>query len=203
MESFNFYIAYIYNIYYLINYYNLKYEWLDITKNNFFDGIKNRSYSNFSGFGNPWLDKYLSNTIELAEDIMENGIFCPFFYQKINDKKYLIMGRHKLYSLLLYSKIKPINRKFLFIEIPNSTNQLQIKDFSKKLFYFNHNNMNPIMYNLKTQKEFFKIIHDTGDALTDYLWFKKSIPYKAFNNENYFQDWINKEFDYEQFLCID
>lgn len=51
-------------------------------------------------------------------------MYFPFFFYQNEEKKYLPLGKHRLYSLLLYNKIKNINKSFLFIEIPNAKEKI-------------------------------------------------------------------------------
>ena len=110
--NFNYYKAYIYNIHTLINKYSLHYEWLDLN-NKFYLGVSNQQYYEYlNSFHNPWLNKYQKNQKNLGADILENGMFTPFFYTVREGKKYIVVGKHRLYSLYVQHLYNPINKKF-------------------------------------------------------------------------------------------
>lgn len=199
--NFNYYKAYIYNIHTFITKYKLHYEWLDLN-NEFYLGVSNQQYYEFlNSFHNPWLDKYGKNQRGLGQDILKNGMFTPFFYTIRDNKKYIVVGKHRLYSLYVQNLYEPINKKFLFIELPNEHSFF--KNISDKVIYYSDkDHFNPIMYCPKNKKEIISIILETGDGLTYYNAFNKPKQFKPFNNEEKFNKWIKEEIQYET-LCLD
>lgn len=189
---------YIYNIYHFINSYSLEYHWLNLNEHIFYNGVKNLKPSNYDTFSrDPWLKKYANKKIQLAEDIIRNGTFTPIFYYEINNNKYILGGKHRIYSLKLYSILYPINRKFLFIKLPIEHNELNPINPDQKLFYFNHDTECPIMKDVLTSANIWTIFVDTGDALSPWLHENKAKPFTPFNDEQLFEKWISEELKYE------
>ena len=95
------------------------------------------------------------------------------------------MGKHRVYSLLLYKKYFKINKKFLFLDISN----VKIWNNSKnnKLLFTNH-------IDLERQKHGLDLISfllDLGDNLTPYLKENNCTPFPPFNDEKLFEEWLN------------
>ena len=176
------------NIFNLINSYNLKYYWFDIKKEQFFNGTKDyRPYDFIKFLDDPYLKQFNKDKIQLAKDIIKRGTFTPFFFWEIDGKKYIFLGKHRLYSLKLYNQFFPIKRKFLFIEVP-----LIIEDCDSRqsLYFFEKNNLIPKKYIPKNYLELYKLLCFTGDSLTYYLWENNSEPFSPFNNIDEFNNWI-------------
>jgi hypothetical protein len=186
---FNLYSLYQYNIWHLINNYNLKYYWLDISKEKFYNGIHNGTFNDFSEIKeDPWLQKYSSNKIELAKDILNKGTFTPFIYYIKDNKKYILLGRHRIYSLNL---LKNINKKFLFIELPN-IDKKEIYKNKKPLWFYSNCVKDPCLESkVCSNRLIFDVLLNTGDTLTPYLWENQCIPFKPFNDEKLFEEWLN------------
>lgn len=195
-KIFNLYNLYQYNIWHLINDYNLDYYWIDIQKEDFYNGMWRASFNDFSETRNdPWLNKYSKSHNQLGENILDVGTFTPFFYQENRGKKYILLGRHRLYSLK--SLNKNLNRKFLFIRVPH-TNNNEIKYKNKKLWFFSFDNPDPYLTDqIQTNNLLFNLLINTGDFLTPYLWKNNCIPFKPFNNEQSFKEWINNPLEGE------
>lgn len=189
----NLYLLYQYNLWHLINTYKLKYEWLDLSKEKFYNGVKGQSSSDWSpAYGNPWLNKYRPNKTGLAKEILADGMFTPIFYQRINDRKYVIIGKHRLYSLLFYNAIYPINKKFLFIELPNEENPIELKE--QELIWFNEQGKTKKIIP-KTLNEISFLLFDTGDFLTSWLWKYEIKPNPVFSDEILFEEWLKEDFN--------
>ena len=184
MFDINYYNIYIYNLFYLIKIFNLKYTWININNEQFYEGV-NLSYSyDFSLLENSWKNKIL-----LAEDILKNGMYTPIFYYQFNNKKYIILGKHRIYSLILYNKIKPINKEFLFIELPHT----EKKYLSNFLFFYWDNTYPLIKTKIFSSFQLINLLIVTGDLLSKYLQLNKTIPSKIFNNKNNFEKWIQQQ----------
>lgn len=182
----NLYKYYIYNIYILLNYYNFEYYWFNINDYLFYEGVKENPSYIFSQYNNPWLDKYIKNPKGLGEEILKNGTFTPIFFQEVNNKKYVIIGKHRLYSLLLNNQKKKINKKFLFIKLPEKNKNININ----KEFIVVDNKQQIKLIIPKTLEDIFNILIKSGDNLTNYLWENKSQPFLPFNNQTKFKQWI-------------
>lgn len=187
------YQLYQINLKNLILNYKLEYYWLNIEDQNFYGNSK-ISYSHFEykKTVDPWLNKYQNNCIELAKDILVNGMYTPFFYYELNGKNYLFLGKHRFYSLKLFNefnKNNKIQQKFLFIKIPNFSNKNLI--FPNKDFYYFDTYSNKEIFIVKYYNDINKLLQITGDALTQFLWNNKFIlPFKPFNYEKEFNTWL-------------
>ena len=193
----NLYNYYIYNIYQLLTKYKLNYYWFDLNEQ-FYNGIINNNYSNYKFYNNNyWLNKYKDNKIGLGQDILKNGMFTPIFFQIINNKKYIILGRHRYYSLLMNHYLNPINKKFLFIEIPNNKNPIQL--INQKLYQFTDK---PKDFIPKSYEDICNLLLQTGDNLTPYLQNNLNIqPFKIFQDEQLLENWLKEEINEKKLLC--
>ena len=72
------YNYYLYNIYQMINTLNYKYAWKGAGSGRFCN-YGDLDPSDFSRLQNPFLLDYQDNKINLAKDILDNGMFFPFF----------------------------------------------------------------------------------------------------------------------------
>ena len=138
----------------------------------------------------------------MAEDILDNGTFTPFFYMiDTQNNKQIYLGKHRLYSLLLYNQNKKINRKFLFIECPYTLLGQYNYQIPEKI-----KQANVLELFGKTGKQDLKIknflpdtladINDTllytGDALSLWLYDNNMTPDKIFNDESAFKEFLNQ-----------
>lgn len=186
------YKLYQYNIWHLINTYKLEYEWIDIKKEKLYNGMKDCEFTNFEKMiQDPWLQKYSNKQEKLGKEIIKIGTYTPFIFQFAQEKKYVILGRHRIYSLNLLNQI---NRKFLFIKIePNKTLYN-----STSLYFFSDIFPQPkLVNNIITSDLIYNLLINTGDALTSYLWKNNCIPFKPFNDEQSFKEWINNPLEGE------
>lgn len=201
MNFINYYELYKNNLKKILTAYNFKYYWLDIASETFYNSIY-RACDDFTHTDNQYLLKYQNYKVGLAEDILKNGMFTPIFYM-VDDKgrKQIYLGKHRLYSLILYSQNKRINKKLLFIECPYSilgqynykipddvkqTNVLKLfgstgqRDLEIKDFYPD------------TLADINDVLLYTGDALSPWLYDNNITPDKIFNDENAFEEFLNK-----------
>lgn len=182
----NLYRLYQYNIWHLINSFKCQYKWLNINQEQFYNGFKNISYKDFSLIQeDPWLQKYSNNQYKLGENILKIGTFTPFIYQEYDNKKYIMLGRHRIYSL---KQNLNQNREFLFIKIPHLNENFQYNNI--KLWKFS-NYSPPYQIKIKNNEELLILLIQSGDALSQYVWKNKNIPFDIFNNKNKFNKWIN------------
>jgi hypothetical protein len=94
----------------------------------------------------------------------------------------------KLYSLNL---LKNIDKKFLFIELPNIDTK-EIYQNKKPLWFYSNCVKIPCIENkICSNRLIFDVLLNTGDTLTPYLWEHQCIPFKPFNDEKLFEEWLN------------
>lgn len=110
--EFDYYKLYQYNIWVLINEYNLEYHWWNIHEIKWYTDEEVYDFS-ISKNNDPWVLKYKDDCKKLGYDILKNGTFTPLFYKEYNNKIYISIGRHRAYALSLI----PHDKKFLFIKI--------------------------------------------------------------------------------------
>ena len=75
------------------------------------------------------MNKYNKEKSDLAKDLIDNGCFFPFFSSadKTRDNKIdIVLGKHRVYSLLLYYTLYPEKdkKKFLIIEFPKKDSEI-------------------------------------------------------------------------------
>lgn len=185
------YKIYITNIYLLLKTYNFHYNWFDIDKEKFYSYYGNpQDFSNDRS--NKTLLKYKDNKIGLAKELLKNGMYFPFFYFTYQNKKIILMGKHRLYSLIQLNKIQPIKQKFLFIELPAPwevnfplTNYCDCQ-------YFSSQHLESYNLKIKNYKDITDLLLATGDALGPIIKDLNVKPFKPFNNEYLFEEWINQ-----------
>lgn len=126
----------IYNYYYLqmvheiVNKLPCSYKWINLHewKEKFPSFVldEERLISSMQGdSGNAYLERTLANRPTLGRDILRNGMYFPFFYQRQGNKEMPLFGSHRIYSLL--ACLKPEDDiKFLCI------------DFTRFVTYYYH-----------------------------------------------------------------
>lgn len=128
----------LYNVYFLndikklIKNYNCSYKFLSITDYAFLNhsGLPYKSFTY-----NEYLKESQNDKTLLAKDILKNGMFFPFFGYIKDGQFYIILGKHRLYSLLLQYKKQPFNNKFLFIIFPSDFLRKSKKHEQKQTMY--------------------------------------------------------------------
>lgn len=191
--SHNLYQAYISNLKTIINKYPYKYHWFFIDEYKFFN-VTSWKANDFN-FPDKFLTKYKNEKIKLGQDILEKGTYSPFFYWEDGQgKKHLLLGKHRLYSLLLCNQQEKIKRKFLFIEYPGDPYDISMHEpFSEpcdaKLYYFD-DNQNLYQTQPKSIYEINDILLLTGDGLSSYFFDNNIQPDERINNEQLFQEFL-------------
>lgn len=131
------YNYYLWNIHYMIN--TLGFKWCFDNINNYnsirpIEDILNSFWSDY----NPFLRDYREEHLLLAKDILENGMYFPFFSAPYIDGGYgIIMGTHRFYSLLRYiNEVDIIDNEYLFIVYPKEIKSMkeayELKDYDYK-----------------------------------------------------------------------
>ncbi len=194
--TYNKYHLQLYNIHTIINHYGFKYRWLDVSKEKFL---------NYTHVSYKYLlpqDKYLQDVKEdrskMGEDILQRGMFFPFFYCIKDNQNYLFMGKHRLHSLLLYHKQCKFNKKFLFIEYysdpwEKKENSDEIPDDFPKLFTWRDGKFYKVRP--KTYCDLNWMLVDNGDSLSNWLYDNNIQPSPIVNDEKLFEEFINKPFN--------
>lgn len=193
---YNKYYLTLYNIHTLINYYGFQYRWLDISKESFYNYTK-ASYKH-TPMGNLYLNEIQDDKIKMGEDILQRGMYCPFFYYIKNNQNLLFLGKHRLHALLTYYKTNKFNKKFLFLEYytdPREAKKDSIEipnDFPclytwEKETYFK--------FKPKTYYDLNILIMANGDDLSNWLYENHIQPSSIINDEKLFEDFINKPFN--------
>lgn len=184
----NLYNIYQYNIYILINKYKIKYSWINLQDFlNYRDGQGWSQALNFSVLNNPWLQKYRKKQKQLGQDILQQGTFTPIFTIKSNNFYYVMLGRHRVASLILNYLENPLkyqNHKILCIEISSF-------NFDVKFLKYNLLLLNNKKVSIKNIQELYSFLLRIGDGLTPYLWENKCKPFAPFNDEKLFEEWLN------------
>lgn len=203
-----YYYYYMVSLYYLINEYGCKWKFLNINEKTFLNGTNLR----FDAFErNKYLKEYENNKIGLAEDILTKGMYFPYFIYGLENEQpdentiRLALGKHRLYSKLLY-QIKNetlIEKKFLFIYVPNELSLL------KNIYPKNPN------YHFYTLKEDSAIIRDhyfteskklmkffdlTGGFLSNLLLDSSIKTNPILNDPILFEKFINSPLDSDNIL---
>ena len=193
---FNRYYATLYNIHTIINHYGFKYHWKDVTKEKFFN------YTFVPIEVTPSIDKYLAeihdDRLVLGENILQRGMFCPFFFFRQNNQNLLFMGKHRLQGLLKYHKQCKFDKKFLFIEYYSDPwgkkeNAKKIPENYPKLYYWEDEKI--YKARPKTYADLNWMLVNNGDKLSQWLYDWNIQPSPIINDEKLFEEFINKPFD--------
>lgn len=184
------YKAYQENIKTLVTHYNFHPRWLKVDEYEFFQ-FTGHDANNFIDIGDPYLLDYAECKTDLAKDILERGMFTPFiFYTGENGQKIITMGKHRLFSLIKYHKlIKPIEQRFLFLELPYNQKDNESLLTNSTIFYGTPNlwfyNSSGEMYE-KAQRNWGDIdftLLITGDTLSRVIYGTDIKPFLAFNKK--------------------
>lgn len=200
-EEYDYYRLYLYNLWVLIKKYQYKYCWKDISAERFF----NHSGKSFTNFQTPdkFLQLYQNDKEGLGQAILKDGTYTPFFYFKdFNDLNMVMLGKHRLFSLLTCCQREKIARKFLFVEYP--IDPLNLKEAKEKkveesfpLYYFSLDEVNPKLIYPQNIHEINQVFLRTGDFLSDYFYTKKICPALCINSPEAFEDFLLEKNDLE------
>ena len=208
-ELYNYY--YMISLYNLIHEYNCEWEFFNINDKNFLNGT-NLKYDEFAR--NNYLVKYQDQKTGLARDILQNGMFFPYFIYGSKDEQpdentiRLALGKHRLYSKLLYQAKEKTNidKKFLFIYVPNSfsidRNHRRPSKNPNYHFYILNSNNKPIIKNDKfaSGRALMRYFDITGGRLSNEIINSKLATNQILNDESLFQEFINAPLDENNIL---
>lgn len=182
------YECYKHNIFQLIKFYDYKPHWFYIDEHPFYNFTSHKP-NNFVDLGDPFLLQFKTVKTDLAADILQKGMYTPFFYY-IGKKgeKVLLLGKHRLFSLLRYHQtISPIDKKFLFLEVPHNPQSvtkelLEPQNYTNPVYYFDEN-LYPELKNPKHKHDVDEILLITGDSLSRIIYGCNIVPSPLFNIE--------------------
>jgi len=210
------YLDKLYNYYYMlilykmINEHGFSYEFKDVYEN-FYSSSDYR----FNEYGcdliNPYLKKYRSKEIELGKDILKNGMYTPFFISN-SEHPYMFMGKHRLYSLKLCNKENRLDKKFIFVKSPYSTEKyvywkkkmLDMNRINNFIDFISYKNMDEIYFDRKLSEfELILELDHLGAYISHNIYFLSEElgeenciikPNPILQDEKLFSDFINNPF---------
>jgi len=135
--------------------------------------IENYKKTKWEDYDNVYLQNTKNNKIELAKDILKNGMNFPIFIKKVNNINYVILGSHRVMSLHLYESLYgKIDINFLCVILP------------EELFIDN---------TFSTYKNsFITIIRRLSKKANNELYNNNIKPFEGFNSYEYFKNWMEK-----------
>ena len=199
--QYNFYNLYLLNLRDWVLNYGFEYEWSKIGDKTWIN-CSGVDFRNWECLENPYIQKWKSDRLKLAEDILQRGMFAPFFIY--GDNK-VFMGKHRVWSLWEYNKIAPIEKEFLFLKYPtdpkgvfrgNSAScalEIPGKDFAGKNYTWNSFDQPPELIKVRSYYALYNLILYLGDSLTDFLYNNDIQPSPVINNKEDFEKFLKGE----------
>lgn len=205
------YDLYLYNLHQMINKLNYKWEWARVSTYRF-TNFGEYDVADFSRLPNPYLLEYQNEKIKLAKDILENGMYFPFYGGKldnpINPELYFILqGKHRLYSLTRYSEdVDFLWDEFLFITYPIDIQYFRMFMNRKEnlpepiqLYDIDWESGDIVLETFNLYTETLKVMDRLGGAMGNHFFElrKQGIEVKApsvLNNKDEFNEFINSEY---------
>lgn len=196
-----YYYHYLYFLHQFFQNGKWKYEFRNLLNYNFFQYGLDVAKADFDNFKyNPYITTNKKDHSALGKDILQNGMYFPFFCFKDKDlnKRSVLLGRHRLYSLLLNESLIK-NKEFLFLELPYYSfhdvyNSEDYIPSIKCITIENHQIVFKILNNQKDTMEAFVTLSDTLPKLI-YPYRDKIKPNSIFNNEKLFKEFIENPFN--------
>lgn len=193
---------YLYNLYYLINTLGCKWEFIPFCNKNYNNGT-NLDYRDFS-IKNKYLLMAQENKTKLAEDILKNGIIFPFFAFNLNynNKISIAQGKHRIFSLLLYSKNNNclIDKPFLWIELPQSS-KIFIPKNTLCTYGLKTDSIKKIEMDITDSQTLYQLLDFLGSSISTPFFNNSSFqPNPIFQNENLFRQFIESPLDENNIL---
>lgn len=218
-----YFFRFLYNYYYpqilhyMINIFNCNYEWSSLNQWDFKSVFWEKEQI-FVKQANNFLIDWENNKSKLALNILNNGLYFPFFY-RINSKtkiKEIVLGRHRFLSILLNPSLFK-NKKFLFIDLSIFFNTdlmdfNSLKDYKSQVIntikpvpmFILDKNLKPVVYkrSFYNQYLFYDYFMRFVDILAAELFnYTDSIkPNSYFNIESHWNLFINNKFKHIQSL---
>lgn len=202
-----YYKYYLINIYNLIHTYQCNWYFEEIPKEHCkYVNNTHLKHDHFQS-ANSFLNKYREEKMLLGEDLIKNGSFFPFFSHKNQRENTIdiILGKHRVYSLMLYYNFhsEEIKKQFLIIELPEKTSNIYHSKINKDVFYAFREDLNPILVPQQLHSRFHLLVHlfdAIGGKLSNLLFNSNLSPSEILNNENLFTQFINEPLDENNIL---
>lgn len=197
---------YMANLHNLINKYHGTWKFVDINEVSFIN-MTNYDYRILNE-KNPYLKECKTDVTKLAQDLLENGMIFPIFatYNDDENKINVVLGKHRVYSLLTLNQMTPIKKKFLVITFPSEEILKDMKLFESDTEFMYLYSMDRSSKKLIPKITYFKEIMNlkrwvhtydlAGGILT--FFFKnnpKAIPNPVLNDEKLFKEFIENPLD--------
>lgn len=183
------------NIRKLITDFNCQYQFLTINDYKWIN-ISGLPYKQFPFF-NDYLRDSLQEKTKLADDILTKGMLFPFFGCIKDNQFQVILGKHRLYSLLTKYNQEPFDKKFLFIIFPEDfLHTSQLLAIGKKMYKYEGEQLT--LKKIKKNQELVTIIDKFGFFLSNEIFqFNKKNeeqiePSSILNDENLFKQFIKQ-----------
>lgn len=194
----------------LINKCNLTWEWQSILswkENESITESLDRILTDINQIesnSNPFFLNMQQDCTSLAKDIIDNGLYFPFYYELLfSGEKRLYLGKHRLYSLL---QNKNYSNEFLFINVkplspekmtPEVIFQEKYRLSEKIPCYYLSKDPGRIFvteedYLYFIRQSFIKISDRIAPSIAKYR--NCILPNPIFNDERMFKDFISKPF---------
>lgn len=196
--NYEYYDLYLYNLHTIINTYGYKYRWVDLSEERFFNH-SGHSFTNFS-IHDKFLQQYKEDKSQLGKAILRDGTYTPFFYFKNpNNYNMIVLGKHRLYSLLMCQLKEPLPRKFLFVEYPHDPLDNEAVHKAKieptlPLYFFDKGVEVPELRYPDCEHRINIVLLCTGDSLSDFFFQEKTQPSPFINSPEAFEEFLKKPF---------
>lgn len=197
-----YYYYYMISLHNLINTYNCAWDFHSINEKQHINGT-NLKYTDFTH--NEYLKKYENEKIGLAEDILNNGMYFPYFVYGLPEEQenniiHLALGKHRYYSKLLYQhkNNKLIEDKFLFIYVPDILPKVTHRNLNKYYYKFNCNNFDVTISDnvfVNSRKELMIYFDIVGGKLSRDLAINQIPTNPILNDEELFRQFIESPLD--------
>lgn len=132
------YDMFFYNLHIMINELNFQYKWAPIFWKRYIN-FGEYDIQDFGRLDNKYLQEYKETQLNLAKDILDNGMYVPFYggvlEQPINPNLFFILqGKHRLYALKRYlEEIEFFDTRFLYIIYPHDIQYFRMNCEKEKI----------------------------------------------------------------------
>lgn len=197
--KYDYYNLYLYNLHTIINTYHYKYRWIDLSQERFFNH-SGHSFTNFA-IHDKFLQQYEKDKSQLGKAILRDGTYTPFFYFKnAGNYNMIMLGKHRLYSLLKCQMEEPLPRKFLFVEYAHDPLDNQAVHEAKiepslPLYFFDRGVEKPELRYPDCEHRINIVLLCTGDFLSDFFFEEKTQPSPFINSPEAFEEFLRNPFE--------
>lgn len=165
----------------------ITFKWIDFSTDKITIGAQEPIHPN-----NKFLVAYKNDLLELGRDILKNGMYSPFIgdFRKEINAFHIRAGKHRAKALKELNEIKPLNKKFLMINLGNWKEQTLENPIIIETFNTNFvKKKKRILY----KSDIFSVLIKCINALNDWFFINKIQPLKILNDEKLFNEFIEKE----------